>query len=697
MKGRLRTQLVVIYGILMVVSLGLLGWIQQKGIPGTRLLGWERIFTEQSMSQIIRIADIKTSQLQSSLEANQRAFLVLAHNQETSELACSPQTPGNRKKLTDKVNEFLLNSGFSTIRFVRATDAMILHSSQNGEAGTVFSRRHVLESTVLADQVGVNPLLDSDGELQLSLYFSLAGPPQCERIILVGEYSPKILFTHTLRIGRELGNTGAIDIVDQQGKVMASSDPSILWDMQLPPLYKLAGAGSEGFDVATLDFGQKVVCAFRHIQLSSEYGWGVIVRQSSLELEAPIQQGTRISIIMVFLAILIALFAAMIIARSLTGSLRHLVKVANRFSEGDYTQRTLIKKNGEIGEVALAFDNMATHLQKTMKELGSAKIAADEANLQLQETMHELEHLVDTDRLTGAWNRRYFDSMIERESRRADRYGLPLSLTIFDIDHFKLINDTHGHDCGDQILIEIVNRVREQIRGSDALIRWGGEEFVVISSSTTHSGATALAEKIRACIARTPFSTVGTVTISLGVVQYHPGEPRRELIQRADKLLYAAKRSGRNRVIASTRGGDGHEPFRLEWQKRFLCGDDIIDNEHQELFAQINHLMSSLISGNEVEKSLAILPTLSTVLSKHYKDEERIMAQIEFSELEIHQAEHDRILQELSTVESRLRDGSLHPVDFVEFLIRKVAIGHLIAYDLLFFPILRRRKAALPE
>lgn len=695
MKGGLRRQLILVYGILMMVSLGVLGWIQQKGIPGTKLLGWEKLFMEQSESQIVRIADMKISQLGMMVETYQNSFLMFAHNKLVMDLACLETSAPAKERLGQYMQSFVQNNHFSSVRFVNQKSGLVIQSSQEDEIGKSFENGRALFQTVhIPDQVETGAFRSPNGEVLIQLAVLLKTKKTCNSGVLVAEYSPEAIFKQLLRIGRELGETGAIDVVDQEGRVIASSDQSILWETHLPPLYKMAGMGTEGLDIVALDFGQKAVCAFRHLRFKGDFGWGLVVRQSATELESPINQGSRLSIAMILIAILMALVAAYIIARRLSRPLNHLAQIANRFSEGDYSQRTHIEYSGDTGEVARAFDKMAEHLQHTMNELRKAKSDTEQANHQLQETMHELERLVDTDRLTSAWNRRYFDSMIERETRRSERYGLPLSLIIFDIDHFKRINDTYGHDTGDQILIEIVARVREQIRASDALVRWGGEEFVVVSSSTTLSGATALAEKIRLCIAKTPFAIVGKVTISLGVAQYKPGEIRREWVQRADKLLYLAKHKGRNRVVAGTGTADGHEPFRLEWQDRFLCGDLFIDNEHRELFEAINVLIQEINEGDEVAKTLRALPQMLQKLGKHYHDEEKLMEEIGFSDQVPHSQEHKRILREFSTIEEKIREGQMHPVEFVEFLIRQVAVGHIISYDLQFFPVLRRKKLA---
>ncbi|WP_254956737.1 MULTISPECIES: GGDEF domain-containing protein [unclassified Cyanobium] len=159
-----------------------------------------------------------------------------------------------------------------------------------------------------------------------------------------------------------------------------------------------------------------------------------------------------------------------------------------------------------------------------------------------------LERLASTDGLTGLWNRRELDERVRREIDRADRYGDDLSLVLYDIDHFKTINDRFGHPAGDRVLVELGRRLRSQLRESDGLGRWGGEEFLVLMPHSSGEEARRLAEKLRRLVAETPVEDVGTVTASFGVAQRRPQEPAEAWFRRVDGALYRAKQAGRNRV-----------------------------------------------------------------------------------------------------------------------------------------------------
>jgi diguanylate cyclase (GGDEF)-like protein/PAS domain S-box-containing protein len=157
------------------------------------------------------------------------------------------------------------------------------------------------------------------------------------------------------------------------------------------------------------------------------------------------------------------------------------------------------------------------------------------------------QKLAMTDRLTGLMNRRGAEQLILRETARAQRIGAPLCFLLLDVDHFKRVNDVHGHAAGDAVLQTVASRVASGLRACDAVVRWGGEEFLAVLTGCDIAGARVCAERVRAAVEGTPTSG-GRVTISVGVAQLERGEPPAAAISRADQRLYEAKASGRNRV-----------------------------------------------------------------------------------------------------------------------------------------------------
>lgn len=170
----------------------------------------------------------------------------------------------------------------------------------------------------------------------------------------------------------------------------------------------------------------------------------------------------------------------------------------------------------------------------------------------------DLQRLSATDPLTGALNRRSCERILEEELVRSERYGRPLSVLLFDIDHFKRINDEHGHAAGDAVLRDLADRVRAVVRQNDALVRWGGEEFLVVMPETVAEGARVAAERIRRVVERDPLGPGVPTTLSGGVATARAGDDQDSLVHRADELLYRAKNTGRNRICC------GDEPPERE-------------------------------------------------------------------------------------------------------------------------------------
>jgi diguanylate cyclase (GGDEF)-like protein len=173
--------------------------------------------------------------------------------------------------------------------------------------------------------------------------------------------------------------------------------------------------------------------------------------------------------------------------------------------------------------------------------------------LRVKQALDDIFNTAITDSLTGLYNRRYFEMISIDEYYRAERYGSNLSLVMFDIDHFKQVNDTFGHECGDRVLRNISDMFRE-VRRSDRVCRWGGEEFVILMPNTKASEALICAEKIRLNIENADFTHKDMpfkVTVSAGISSLFEGPVAKseQLLSNADKALYRAKNAGRNTCV----------------------------------------------------------------------------------------------------------------------------------------------------
>lgn len=305
----------------------------------------------------------------------------------------------------------------------------------------------------------------------------------------------------------------------------------------------------------------------------------------------------------------------------------------------------------------------------------------------------ELENLAATDHLTGAWNRAHLDRVIETELERSCASRQPLTLILFDIDHFKRINDRFGHAAGDSVLVELVQLVRSRTRASDLLFRWGGEEFVVLAAGAGYRRAERIAEGLRKAVEENDFEGVGRVTVSFGVAEHTGEEGAQDWFLRLDAALYEAKESGRNRVVVARSGNSdawaaegGGSALHLNWQEGYECGDATIDAEHRELFRLANRLIDASVD----ERATPPGPLLDELLAhvvRHFADEEAILERLNYDHLVEHRRAHAGLIKRALALKARVDAGKAHLGAVVEFLAQDVVARHLIAADRAFFPL----------
>lgn len=212
----------------------------------------------------------------------------------------------------------------------------------------------------------------------------------------------------------------------------------------------------------------------------------------------------------------------------------------------------LQEANEELGKLNLSYEQLVLELKESKEK--SERFANE-----LRAANAKLEELAFRDGLTGLYNHRYFQEILDKEISRAKRYGHNLGLLMFDIDFFKSVNDKHGHPGGDKVLKTIAAKITEAIRPSDILARYGGEEFAVILPETNKSGVKVFAERLRHCIAAIATEYNGAmikVTISSGGAVFNAENPitKQHLIDLADQGLYESKNNGRNRVTVVNNG-----------------------------------------------------------------------------------------------------------------------------------------------
>ncbi len=208
-----------------------------------------------------------------------------------------------------------------------------------------------------------------------------------------------------------------------------------------------------------------------------------------------------------------------------------------------------------IGVLSTARKNSRPY---TVRDMDLLTLAAHLSEPYLE--IARLTRLNESDPLTLLHNRRHLQHRLPAEIQKSHRKHIPLTVIMLDLDRFKRINDTHGHDVGDEVLIELAHRLRWVCRSTDVVARWGGEEFLIILSKTSLEHGYKTAERLRQAVSLKPFLTSAgplVLTISLGVAQLEQGDDDLALQRRVDKALYKAKRSGRNRVVKARRRPKG--------------------------------------------------------------------------------------------------------------------------------------------
>jgi diguanylate cyclase (GGDEF)-like protein len=219
--------------------------------------------------------------------------------------------------------------------------------------------------------------------------------------------------------------------------------------------------------------------------------------------------------------------------------------------------RSIAELGKRMEDILHDTEQLQAQALKARDNLLAARREAEEAEQRvadLEEELQSVSTLVRVDQLTEALNRRGFDELFKRESVRALRSGQTMCLAMLDLDDFRQINATHGHQGGDAALCHVVAIARATLRGSDAVARFGGEEFVLLLPDTPFLEAMGTLERLRTRLVKRPLQHQGQsieVSFSAGVARWRPGEPQEDLLARADRTMYRAKQDGKNRVVAA--------------------------------------------------------------------------------------------------------------------------------------------------
>ena len=340
------------------------------------------------------------------------------------------------------------------------------------------------------------------------------------------------------------------------------------------------------------------------------------------------------------------------------------------------------KLNQEIQEKNLLIEKLSAKEQELL-QLTKA----------LQSKNDLLSSIIKTDKTTGAHSRYYFDQRVHEEIRKAGDQSIPLSMIFFDLDHFKVINDSYGHDIGDEVLVGVASIAERFIRNTDTLARWGGEEFMILMPKTQLEEAARLAEELRIIISQTSFSIAGKVTASFGAAQWAPPETFDRWFKRIDYALYRSKSDGRNCV--SVCGSTEDMPIasvQLAWRSEWECGYQLIDSQHKTLLLLANRLMDMSLTQKSQSDVLPVLEALLSHIVKHFHDEEQIMQEVQYPNYPEHAVIHQSLTERALQVKQLYLKGDLKSSAFFSFMLDEVLMGHLLAEDVKFFPYMKYSK-----
>ena len=336
----------------------------------------------------------------------------------------------------------------------------------------------------------------------------------------------------------------------------------VIQSLDLPKIQKAVDAllANRQTDIVNYRFEDQP--KFASLSGLKERNWvaGIAVPEAAIYSQSNLV--LRNTLVFSLLSLTVAVVVALLLSRVIARPIIHLTDRVNRFAAGQTGVRVDLESNDEVGELAISFNRMADTIQQHTEGLEQKVLERTRA---LEELNQQLHYLSVRDTLTGGYNRRYLNTHLPRELARAKRYGHWLTLIMFDIDHFKQVNDHHGHRAGDRVLQTCGELLRGLIREqTDWIVRYGGEEFLLVLPETPPEGAVHLAERLRITMESTTFHVhdQGKIrcTGSFGVLAVEGTHARAQnldadrLITSVDALLYQAKHAGRNRVVAQTLG-----------------------------------------------------------------------------------------------------------------------------------------------
>jgi len=363
----------------------------------------------------------------------------------------------------------------------------------------------------------------------------------------------------------------------------------------------------------------------------------------------------------------------------------------NRVCSKDGTYRYIEWHSQPNGGYIYTSGRDITETRKLELQLYKNNESLVELTKKLEQKNKILNDLAIKDELTGLYNRHFLDQWIEKEMCRADREHKPLSMIIFDLDHFKRVNDIWGHPVGDEVLKQTANLASNLISEPNFLVRLGGEEFIVVMPGSRVNQAFAVAEMIRQAMEKFKYPIVGQVTASFGIAERMEAESYYSWYKRTDKAMYRAKECGRNRVFSSDdqdRFLNG--PVKIEWKQEWESGHPAIDEDHRELVEKANTLIYMSLSDTRREKIMLHVDIILDDIIVHFHDEEQILLEIGYPDYENHTEIHRTLLYKVFQFKEAFQNGEIKLAEFFSFIVNDLVVDHIINSDSEYFPYTRK-------
>lgn len=376
---------------------------------------------------------------------------------------------------------------------------------------------------------------------------------------LISNFSLRRLWT--IFPNYKIGKNGFLVAINNQGEILYH--PNLKrW---LSDIHKISELGLTDVDpknfqvrkprFQTLEDGNKYLINYNY---DSNYDFAIFAFQPKEEIDQLVSSANQASIVILLVSILVILIVAawmfLILGVPLSKLIGHIKQISN--GQIDVEEINVGKRRDEIGLLGRAFNQMHATIKRQINELNAHRDMLEqevrERTKELELANQKLDLISKTDELTELPNRREMNETIAHEVGRSQRTNKPFCFIFIDIDHFKNINDTYGHACGDVILKSVAQTIRGLLRKYDVFARYGGEEFLTLLPETDLTGAAVVAERFRRRIEQMTVKYADftiKITITLGVALFDEKLGADRSIQMADKALYQGKESGRNRVV----------------------------------------------------------------------------------------------------------------------------------------------------